>query len=182
MAHSSVSVERLPVVGNPLPSIVSIALLTASIGGLLARRLGLASHFGARFDLEVDAFLILVLALLVWQAGKVGPWVLAIGLLRYLFVLAGRLLPWLRQPLPPSRRRQAVCVQQGVTLVLCLLPPVGTLLASLLAGLATWLPAWWRSIGPPASCDGTASSSSMTTVAECSLKRRKPCAPTIHPL
>ena len=225
MAHSSVSVERLPVVGNPLPSIISIALVTASIGsllayhahwagthviagligyaamsviialmvgvgrgtggfgianqvtllragmvclaggallaggptaspgwslaalvatalsldavdGLLARRLGLASRFGARFDLEVDALLILVLALLVWQAGKVGPWVLAIGLLRYLFVLAGWLLPWLRRPLPPSRRRQAVCVQQGVTLVLCLLPPVGTLLASLLAGLA----------------------------------------------
>jgi phosphatidylglycerophosphate synthase len=225
MAHSSVSVERLPVVGNPLPSIVWIALVTASIGGLLAhhahwagthviagligyaamsviialragigrgtggfgianqvtllraglvclaggallaggptaspgwslaalaatalsldavdgllaRRLGDASRFGARFDLEVDAFLILVLALLVWQAGKVGPWVLAIGLLRYLFVVAGWLLPWLRRPLPPSRRRQAVCVQQGVTLVLCLLPPVGTLLASLAAGLA----------------------------------------------
>jgi phosphatidylglycerophosphate synthase len=225
MAHSSVSVERLSVVGNPLPSIVSIALVTASIGGLLAyhaqwagthviagligyaamsvvialtvgigrgtggfgianqvtllragmvclaggallaggptaspswslaaliaaalsldpvdgllaRRRGLASRFGARFDLEVDAFLILVLALLVWQAGKVGPWILAIGLLRYLFVLAGWLWPALRRPLPPSRRRQAVCVQQGVTLVLCLLPPVGALLATLLAGLA----------------------------------------------
>jgi phosphatidylglycerophosphate synthase len=226
MAHSSVSVERLPViVGNPLPSIISIALVTALIGGLLAqhahwagshviagligyaamsvvialsvgvargpagfgianqvtllraglvclaggallageptaslgwslaalvatalsldavdgflaRRLDLASHFGARFDLEVDALLLLVLAMLVWQAGKVGPWVLAIGLVRYLFVLAGWLLPRLRCPLPPSRRRQAVCVQQGITLLLCLLPPVGSLLASLLSGLA----------------------------------------------
>jgi hypothetical protein len=29
-----------------------------------------------------------------------------------------------------------VCVQQGVTLLLCLLPPVSTVLASLTAGLA----------------------------------------------
>jgi hypothetical protein len=46
------------------------------------------------------------------------------------------LLPWLRRPLPPSRRRQAVCVVQGVTLLLCLLPPVSAALASLAAGLA----------------------------------------------
>ena len=82
------------------------------------------------------ALLLLVLALLVWQAGQVGPWVLAIGVLRYLFVLGGWLLPWLRRTLPPSRRRQTVCVQQGITLLLCLLPPVGTTLASLMAGLA----------------------------------------------
>ena len=72
----------------------------------------------------------------MWRADRVGGWVLAIGLLRYLFVLAGSLLPWLRRPLPPSWRRQAVCVQQGVTLLFCLLPPVSTVLASLTAGLA----------------------------------------------
>jgi phosphatidylglycerophosphate synthase len=122
--------------GWSLAALVATALSLDAVDGWLARRHGLASSFGARFDLEVDALLLLVLALLVWQAGQVGPWVLAIGLLRYLFVLAGWLLPWLRRPLPPSRRRQAVCVQQGVTLLLCLLPPVGPLLASLMAGLA----------------------------------------------
>ena len=80
--------------------------------------------------------ILLVLAMLVWQAGKVGPWVLAIGLLRYLFVLAGWLLPRLRCPLPPSRRRQAVCVLQGITLLLCLLPPVRSALAGVSAGVA----------------------------------------------
>ena len=64
--------------------------------------------FGARFDLEIDAWLILVLALLVWQSGRVGPWVLAIGLMRYVFVLASWYLPALRGPLPPSRRRQGM--------------------------------------------------------------------------
>jgi len=62
--------------------------------------------------------------------------VLAIGLLRYGFVLAGWLLPWLRHPLPPNRRRKQICALQGVTLLLCLLPPVGALVASGAAALA----------------------------------------------
>ena len=119
-----------------LAALVVVALSLDAVDGWLARRFGLASPFGARFDLEIDALLLLVLALLVWQAGQVGPWVLAIGVLRYLFVLGGWLLPWLRRTLPPSRRRQTICVQQGITLLLCLLPPVGTTLASLMAGLA----------------------------------------------
>ena len=116
--------------------LVAAALSLDAADGWLARRLRLASGFGARFDLEIDAWLILVLALLVWQSGRVGPWVLAIGLLRYVFVLASWYLPALRGPLPPSRRRQVVCVQQSVTLLVCLLPPVGNLFANVAAGLA----------------------------------------------
>jgi phosphatidylglycerophosphate synthase len=119
-----------------LAALTAVALSLDALDGWLARRLGLASCFGARFDLEIDALLLLILALLVWQAGQVGPWVLAIGFLRYLFVLAGWLQLWLRRPLPPSRRRQMICVQQGITLLLCLLPPVGAALAGLMAGLA----------------------------------------------
>ena len=116
--------------------LVAAALSLDAADGWLARRLRLASGFGARFDLEIDAWLILVLALLVWQSGRVGPWVLAIGLMRYVFVLASWYLPALRGPLPPSRRRQVVCVQQSVTLLVCLLPPVGNLFANAAAGLA----------------------------------------------
>jgi phosphatidylglycerophosphate synthase len=128
--------------GSSLASEWSLAALLAgalsldAADGWLARRLRLASGFGARFDLEIDAWLILVLALLVWQSGRVGPWVLAIGLMRYVFVLASWYLPALRGPLPPSRRRQVVCVQQSVTLLVCLLPPVGNLFANVSAGLA----------------------------------------------
>jgi phosphatidylglycerophosphate synthase len=122
--------------GWSLAAVVAAALSLDAVDGWLARRFGLASGFGARFDLEVDALLLLVLALLVWQTGRVGAWVLAIGLLRYVFVLAGWRWPSLRRPLPPSRRRRAVCVQQGVTLLLCLLPPVGTAIAGMSAGMA----------------------------------------------
>jgi phosphatidylglycerophosphate synthase len=119
-----------------LAALLAAALSLDAADGWLARRLRLASDFGARFDLEIDAWLILVLALLVWQSGRVGPWVLAIGLMRYVFVLASWYLPALRGLLPPSWRRQAVCVQQSVTLLVCLLPPVGSLFANVSAGLA----------------------------------------------
>ena len=46
-------------------------------------------RFGARFDMEVDALLILALAALAAGLGKAGPWVLGLGLMRYGFVLAG---------------------------------------------------------------------------------------------
>ena len=122
--------------GWSLAGLVAAALSLDAVDGWLARRFGATSDFGARFDLEIDALLILILTLRVRQTGRVGPWVLAIGLMRYFFVLAGWLLPTLRRPLPPSRRRQAVCVQQGVTLLLCLLPPIGPAAAALSAGLA----------------------------------------------
>ena len=44
--------------------------------------------------MEVDAFLLLVLSAYVAQ--DLGWWVLTIGLLRYAFVAAGWLLPWMR--------------------------------------------------------------------------------------
>ena len=122
--------------GWSLAALVAATLSLDAVDGWLARRCGVASPFGARFDLEVDSLLILILAVLVWQSGRVGAWVLAIGLARYAFVLAGWLVPFLRAPLPPSRRRQAICVQQGITLLLCLLPPVGATAPSVGAGLA----------------------------------------------
>ena len=125
-----------PVAGWSLAGLIAAALGLDALDGWLARRLGLISAFGARFDVEIDALLLLIVSMLVWQAGRVDAWVLAIGLLRYGFVLAGRILPWLRAPLPPSRRRKAICAQQGVTLLLCLLPPVTATLAGAAAALA----------------------------------------------
>jgi phosphatidylglycerophosphate synthase len=128
--------DSLTLFGWSLAALVAAALSLDAVDGWLARRFSLTSDFGARFDLEIDALLIMILAVLVWQTGRVGPWVLAVGLLRYAFVLAGWLLPWLRRPLLPSRRRQAICVLQGITLLLCLLPPVGSTLARMCAGVA----------------------------------------------
>ena len=103
-------------------AIAGLLLLMDGVDGVVARRTGTSSGFGARFDMELDAFFILVLCLLVWQGGEVGPWVLLIGLLRYLFVAAGLLLPALVEPLPDSLRRKIACVIQVVALLLSLAP------------------------------------------------------------
>lgn len=103
-----------------------VVLVLDGVDGRLARGRGTASRFGARFDMEVDALLILVLAALAWRFDKAGVWVLAAGLMRYGFVLGGRLLPFLREPLPARRRRQTVCVVQIVSLLVCLAPFIPT--------------------------------------------------------
>ncbi|MEH0069877.1 CDP-alcohol phosphatidyltransferase family protein [Pannonibacter sp. Pt2-lr] len=107
-----------------LAGLASLALALDGLDGYLARRYHQESDLGARFDMEVDAFLILCLSAAAWQLGKAGPWVLLIGLMRYGFVLAQYLQPRLAAPLPPSFRRKLVCVVQVVALCGLLLPPV----------------------------------------------------------
>lgn len=117
----------------------SAALFLDGIDGYLARRLGTATNFGARFDMETDALTVLALAALVWTSGQAGAWVLAGGLMRYIFLISGCLWPVLALPLPPRKRRQAFCVAQVVALVLALAPPITPLWGSAicLAGLAS---------------------------------------------
>jgi phosphatidylglycerophosphate synthase len=91
------------------------ALVLDGLDGQVARRTGTASPLGARFDMEVDAFLILVLS--AYVAVQVGPWILAIGLMRYGFIAAGAVLPWMRRPVPSSWAGKVVAVVQGVVLV-----------------------------------------------------------------
>lgn len=109
--------------------VASIALLMDGTDGWFARREGLQSGFGARFDMESDALLGVVLSVLLVTSGTTGPWVLVLGGLRYGFVAASMALPWLGAPLPDSFRRKVICVVQIGTLVLLtmpLLPPALT--------------------------------------------------------
>lgn len=97
-------------------------LFLDGVDGRLARRRSLVSSFGARFDLEVDAALVLVLSCAVVAAGVAGWWALAIGLVRYCYVGASLRWPWLRGALFPSRARKAVGAGVVVTLLLTLAP------------------------------------------------------------
>ena len=83
---------------------------------------GTASEFGARFDMEVDALFGAVLALLLLSNGVVGLEVLLLGFMRYGFVAAGFVWPWLNGSLPESYRRKAVCVLQIAVLISLMLP------------------------------------------------------------
>ena len=105
-----------PVPVQLLIGLVVPALALDAADGWIARRTGTTTELGARFDMEVDAFLLLVLSAFV--APILGPWVLAIGLMRYAFVAAGWILPWLRLQLPPRYWRKVVTAVQGIALTL----------------------------------------------------------------
>lgn len=116
----------------------SLAAVLDGVDGWLARRAGMASRFGARFDMEVDAALIFVLSVLAALYGKAGGWIVVCGLMRYGFVAAGRLWPWMNGPLPQSTRAKAVCVFQVLALIVLMIPPVRPPISSAIAfaGLA----------------------------------------------
>ena len=131
-----------------LVTLAAVALALDLVDGWLARRTGTESAFGARFDGEVDAFLILVLS--VYVAPLYGTWVLAIGAARYLFLLGEWLLPWMRAPLPPRRWRRVVTAVQGIVLTVAASgaaprAPMQALLAVALVLLAASMGqcVWW---------------------------------------
>jgi phosphatidylglycerophosphate synthase len=99
----------------PLVAIATVALILDAVDGYVARRTGTASALGARMDGEVDAFLILVLS--VFVARSFGVWVIAIGAMRYAFLVAGWVAPWLRGRLPFRYWRKVVTATQGIVLV-----------------------------------------------------------------
>jgi phosphatidylglycerophosphate synthase len=125
---------KLPPVAAAAVAASVVVTLLDGVDGWLARRERIASPFGARFDMEIDALLILALSVLAWRHQKAGAWVVLSGLLRYGFVAGGAVASWLREPLFASRRRQTVCVIQIAALTLVMVPaiqpPASTALAA----------------------------------------------------
>jgi phosphatidylglycerophosphate synthase len=103
-----------------LLELTAVALALDALDGWVARHTGTVSALGGRFDMEVDAFLILVLSVLV--ARWAGAWVLLIGAARYLFVLAGWLRPWMRRILPARPWRKVVTATEGIVLATTVVP------------------------------------------------------------
>ncbi|QNI03656.1 CDP-alcohol phosphatidyltransferase family protein [Halomonas sp. SH5A2] len=130
-------------------AIAVLALVLDGVDGWVARRTQSASSFGARFDMELDALLIMLLCVGLWLE-SLGGWVLLIGGMRYLFVAAGWRFAWLTKPLFASMRRKTVCVWQVVALLLALTPLTSSLAAEILALSALLsliysfgVDAWW---------------------------------------
>ena len=95
-----------------LVSLAAVALALDAVDGWVARRTRTTDE-GARFDAEVDAFLILILS--AYVARSAGAWVLVIGAARYVFLAAGWALPWMPNRCPratgarPSPRCRGSC-------------------------------------------------------------------------
>ena len=126
--------------GGALVLVAAVALALDAVDGWVARRTGTSSSLGARFDMEVDAFLILVLSLAA--ARVLGGWVLVIGLFRYVLMVGARVAPWLGGPVPPRLWRKAVAALQGVALTLATAEVLPRPLAGAVVGLALLLLAW----------------------------------------
>jgi phosphatidylglycerophosphate synthase len=102
----------------PLVILGAVALVLDGVDGRIARRTGTASSLGARFDGEVDAYLILVLS--VRLSVDFGWWVVVAGVTRYAFLVAGWVLPMLARPLPFRYWRKIVTAATGVALVVAI--------------------------------------------------------------
>jgi phosphatidylglycerophosphate synthase len=115
-------------------SLSTVVLVLDGVDGRIARQTGTASAFGARFDMELDAALLMALSVLTWTSGRVGGWVILVGLMRYLFIAASWIWSPLKAELPESFRRKVVCVVQGVVLLVAIGPIIPAPMAIAVAG------------------------------------------------
>jgi phosphatidylglycerophosphate synthase len=137
-----------PIPVGALTALTVVALVLDAVDGRVARYTRTVSAVGARFDMEVDSVLVLLLG--VYVARSLGVWVLAIASVRYFHWIAGHALPWLREPVPPRYWCKVVAAVQGIVLTAVaagVLPGVVAVLA--LLGVAALLAesfgreAWW---------------------------------------
>lgn len=147
-ADSAAGPAASPGAVRTLVAVAAVALALDWVDGQVARRTGTASALGARFDMEVDALLILVLCCHV--APATGPWVLLIGAARYLRLLSAGPWPWLRRQAPTRYWAKVVAAVQGVGLTVVaagVLPAVlatGVLLVALSLLVESFgREAWW---------------------------------------
>lgn len=107
-----------------LVALVNILLDVAD--GWLARRNNQSSKFGAQYDIETDALLVLTLTVILFTRHIAGAWVLTAGLLRYLYVLAPAIVPTSRGEYPRSRHGRFIYVLMVVCYMLALIVPAST--------------------------------------------------------
>ncbi len=130
-----------------LVGLAGVALILDAVDGWVARRTDTVSGLGALFDMEVDAFLILVLS--VYAARTLGGWVIAVGAARYAFGVAGRLLPWMYASLPPRYWRKVVAATQGIVLAVVASGalPTAAAVVAVAAALALLAESFGRDVG-----------------------------------
>lgn len=118
----------IPLRSWPLFVLALTAVLLDAVDGWAARRTDSATAAGGRLDMETDAALLVVLSLPL--AAVIGPWVLAIGAMRYAFLAASWWRPALGQQLAFSQFRRVVAGAQGIVLAVSVLPVLPVTIAS----------------------------------------------------
>jgi len=139
---SLIGEPEIPYVAAAAAAATPVMIVLDGVDGWLARRSRMVSAFGARFDMETDAVLVMVMSILVWQHGKAGPWILLGGMMRYAFVSAGWWLPWMARPLRPTRRARTITICHTAGLSVALAPIVPAPLSAI-AVAATLIALSW---------------------------------------
>lgn len=132
-----------------------VNLLLDVVDGWLARRSAQNSEFGARYDIEADALLVLAMTVLLQHRGLAGPWVILAGAWRYLYVLAPLLLPTPRGEARRSRHGRFAYVVMLACFMLTLALPRGetghalSLLGTVAVSLSFLHSFWERYLAQP---------------------------------
>lgn len=146
--------------GRAIAAMILAIFVLDGMDGWLARRTNSASTFGRHFDMETDALLILVATHELWQRGMLGIWVLASGLLRYVYVFYSALLPKRALPMPPSRfgRSAFSGLAVGIVLAFTFTNPLGAIAAgvgTLLVGISFVRSFYWTWLSMSSAKSGT---------------------------
>ena len=133
---------RVPTWALGVTTLVVFAL--DGLDGSVAKRRGENSEFGAYFDMEVDAYFVLLVGLTLFLRARYGAWILVVGLLRYVYVLSMALVPARRgdKPRYAFGRHAFTALMLGLFLGMVLGAPFGTVATALGCGLVTASFAW----------------------------------------
>ncbi|HEX7667949.1 MAG TPA: CDP-alcohol phosphatidyltransferase family protein [Polyangiaceae bacterium] len=147
-----VVLSALPRIGPAAALLVAASFALDGLDGLLARRNRTESSFGALFDMETDALLVLVAAFRLAHAGRLGPFIVLPGLYRYLYAVAISVGKTVRGDAPRSDLGRYVFAVMVTSLALSLWPlePIHekvAVLATLLITLSFARSASWSFFG-----------------------------------
>jgi phosphatidylglycerophosphate synthase len=124
------------------------------LDGWVAKRRGETSEFGAHFDMETDAYFVLLIGIELMTRGRYGAWVLSAGLLRYVYLLTLALVPARRGGIPRYAfgRHAFTGLMLALTLGMVLGEPFGTIVTLVGCGLVAASFAhsfYWSYSSPP---------------------------------
>ncbi len=127
------ALNRLPALSWAYGVFVLLVLaeLTDFADGRLARSRGEATPFGCIWDEEIDAYCVLVLAVLTHLYFDLGAWILFAGALRYLYVLSLRIVPAASsRPRAMQGFAKTACALMVVALIAATFPPLSGRIAA----------------------------------------------------
>jgi phosphatidylglycerophosphate synthase len=109
-------------VGPASALLVLVIFALDGLDGWLAKRGGHAAAFGASFDMECDALLVLVCCLVLYLNRRLGAFILLPGFLRYLYAIAIACFPRGALEAPASRAGRYVFSVFAVSMIVSLWP------------------------------------------------------------